>query len=128
MKGLILTATVLHLTLAATAQLSSLHSTLTTIRFCDTCSYKEYKVLVAEFYIGDKLFSDIFTPQGGKIRKGETVAVRISPQPINPQAIGRINLYINSLSKDTRNSDQAKLVLGGLAIFGSVMVVKSLIR
>lgn len=127
MKNLILFS-LLHLTLAATAQLSSVHSTLTTMRFCDTCALKEYKVLVAEFYVGDKLFSDVFTPQGGKIRKGETVAVRVSQQPINPQAIGRINLYINNLSKDTRNSDQAKLVLGGLAVFGAVMVGKSLMR
>ena len=128
MKGLILTATVLHLTLAATAQLASIHPSLATMSFCDTCRAREFKVLVAEFYVGDKLFSDIFSLEGGKIRKATLGAIRISPQPINPQAIGRINLYINNLSTDTKSSNQAKLVLGGMAIFGAVMVGKSLVR
>lgn len=121
-------AILLHLTLAASAQLASIHSTLTTMSFCDTCKAREFKVLVAEFYVGDKLFSDIFSTEGGKIRKAQIVAVRISPQVINPQAIGRINLYINNLSTDTKSSNQAKLVLGGMAIFGAVMVGKSLIN
>lgn len=128
MKPLILTATVLHLTLAATAQLASIHSTLTTMSFCDTCKSREFKVLVAEYYIGDKLFSDVFSPEGGKVRKGTVSAVRFSPEAINPAAIVKINLYINSLSTDTKSSNQAKLVLGGLAIFGAVMVGKSLVR
>lgn len=128
MKGLILAATILHLTLAATAQLASIHSTLTTMKFCDTCAPREFKVLVAEYYVGDKLFSDVFTPEGGKVRKATIGSVKINSQPINPQAIARINLYINTLSTDTKSSNQAKLVLGGIAIFGAVMVGKSLIK
>ena len=128
MMKLLTLAILLHLTLAASAQLASVHSTLTTMSFCDTCKAREFKVLVAEFYVGDKLFSDIFSEQGGKIRKATLGAIRFSPQAINPQAITRINLYINNLSTDTRNSNQAKLVLGGMAIFGAVMVGKSLMR
>ena len=127
MKLLIL-AILLHLTLAATAQLASIHPSLATISFCDTCKGREFKVLVAEFYVGDKLFSDIFSLEGGKIRKGSVGSIRISPQVINPQAITRINLYINNLSADTKGSNQAKLVLGGMAIFGAVMVGKSLMK